>query len=244
MASRRMFSMRIVDTDAFLEMPLSSQALYFHLAMRADDDGFIANPKKIMRMLGNQDDEYKVLAAKKFIIPFENGVCVIKHWLIHNLIRGDRYTPTQWSKEKSKLIVDDETKKYSLNDGTHPIKSPQTQLIESGNVENPTPGQIAKLFFESSTFRISKVMEFGYKVGSDIDKFVSYWTEPNKSGTRVRWEQEKTFDVRRRLDTWMARSKEWRKPNDFKKSVDEVAGKFRIGPDGQRQEFIPGQGYL
>lgn len=113
--SRRMFSMKIVDTDAFLDMPQSSQLLYYHLAMRADDDGFVSNPKKIMRMIGSQDDDYKVLAVKKFIIPFESGVCVIKHWLIHNLIRNDRYTPTQWIKEKEMLVIDDETKKYSLN---------------------------------------------------------------------------------------------------------------------------------
>lgn len=115
MSQRRMFSMKIVDTDAFLDMPQSSQLLYYSLAMRADDDGFISSPKKIMRILGSSEDDYKVLIIKKFIIPFESGVCVIKHWLIHNLIRGDRYTETQYIKEKSKLKVDEKTKKYSLN---------------------------------------------------------------------------------------------------------------------------------
>ena len=110
-----MFSLKIVDTDAFLDMPQSSQLLYFQLAMRADDDGFVANPKKIMRMIGSQDDDIKVLITKKFIIPFESGVCVIKHWLIHNLIRLDRYTETQYTREKSQLIIDPLTKKYSLN---------------------------------------------------------------------------------------------------------------------------------
>jgi hypothetical protein len=109
-----MFSMKIIDTDAFLEMPLSTQALYFHLAMRADDDGFISNPRKIAKMLGTGEDEYKVLIAKKFILPFENGVCVIKHWLIHNAIRSDRYSETQWIEEKSKLQIDPKTKKYTL----------------------------------------------------------------------------------------------------------------------------------
>lgn len=117
MANRRMFSMKIVDTDAFLDMPQSSQLLYFHLAMRADDDGFVANPKKVMRMIGAQDDDYKVLLAKRFILVFDSGVCVIKHWLIHNLIRQDRYTETQWIKEKQMLVIDEKTKKYSLNNG-------------------------------------------------------------------------------------------------------------------------------
>jgi hypothetical protein len=115
MANRRMFSMKIIDTDAFMDMPQSSQLLYFHLAMNADDDGFVSNPKKIMRSIGSSDDDYKVLVAKKFIIPFESGVCVIKHWLIHNLIRSDRYTETQYVREKSKLFIDNKTKKYSLN---------------------------------------------------------------------------------------------------------------------------------
>lgn len=117
MANRRMFSMKIVDTDAFLDMPQSAQLLYFHLAMRADDDGFVASPKKIMRMLGSNDDDIKVLVSKKFVIPFESGVCVIKHWLIHNYIQTDRYQPTQWVKEKEQLLIDDKTKKYSLNRG-------------------------------------------------------------------------------------------------------------------------------
>jgi len=98
-----MFSMHIVDSDAFLDMPLSSQVLYFHLAMRADDDGFVSNPKKIMRMIGSQDDDYKVLITKRFIIPFENGICVIKHWKIHNYIRKDTYNETQYLEERSRL---------------------------------------------------------------------------------------------------------------------------------------------
>jgi hypothetical protein len=78
MAERRMFAKQIIDSDAFLDMPLSTQSLYFHLAMRADDDGFLNNAKKIQRMLGCSDDDYKILLAKNFIIPLENGVCVIK----------------------------------------------------------------------------------------------------------------------------------------------------------------------
>jgi len=85
-AQRRMFSMRIIDTDMFLDMPISSQLLYFHLSMRADDDGFVNSPKKISKMVGASDDEIKVLFAKKFIIGFDSGVVVIKHWRIHNYI--------------------------------------------------------------------------------------------------------------------------------------------------------------
>ena len=103
MAERRMFAKTIIDSDAFLDMPLSSQALYFHLSMRADDDGFINNPKKIQRMIGCADDDLKLLLAKNFIIPFDSGVCVIKHWKIHNYIRNDRYKPTVYAEEMSCL---------------------------------------------------------------------------------------------------------------------------------------------
>ena len=105
MAERRMFSKTIIDSDAFLDMPLSTQALYFHLSMRADDDGFINNPKKIAKMIGANDDEFKVLFTKKFIIGFENGIIVIKHWKIHNYIRNDRYHETKYKEQKSTLSL-------------------------------------------------------------------------------------------------------------------------------------------
>lgn len=112
MAERRMFAKTIIDSDAFLDMPLTTQALYFHLSMRADDEGFINNPKKIMRMIGASDDELRLLIAKSFIIPFESGVCVIKHWKIHNYLRNDRFKPTVYTDEKAQLVEKD-NKAYS-----------------------------------------------------------------------------------------------------------------------------------
>lgn len=105
MAERRMFAKPIIDSDLFLDMPLSAQALYFHLAMRADDDGFINNPKKIKRMIGASDDDLKLLIAKQFLIPFESGVVVIKHWRIHNYIRKDTYKGTMYIDEKEQLAT-------------------------------------------------------------------------------------------------------------------------------------------
>jgi len=105
MAERRMFSKTIIDSDAFLDMPLSTQTLYFHLSMRADDDGFVNNPKKILRMIGCSDDDYKLLMAKQFIITFDSGVIVIKHWKIHNYIQPDRYKPTIYQNEMQQLAV-------------------------------------------------------------------------------------------------------------------------------------------
>ena len=105
MAERRMFAKTIIDSDAFLDMPLTTQALYFHLSMRADDDGFVNNPKKIQRMVGASDDDAKLLIAKQFIIPFESGVVVIKHWKIHNYIKNDRYKPSVCTEEKAQLSL-------------------------------------------------------------------------------------------------------------------------------------------
>ena len=113
MAERRMFAKTIIDSDAFLDMPLSTQALYFHLAMRADDDGFINNPKKIQRVIGSADDDLRLLYLKRFLIPFDTGVCVIKHWRIHNYIRSDRYKETVYQEEKSQLYTKDNNA-YSL----------------------------------------------------------------------------------------------------------------------------------
>ncbi|WP_211220888.1 DnaD domain protein [Jeotgalicoccus marinus] len=98
-----MFSKRITETDTFLDMPMSTQCLYFHLNMSADDDGFIGNVKTIKRMVGANDDDLKILLSKEFLIPFESGVVVIKDWKIHNYIRSDRYNETVYQEEKQQL---------------------------------------------------------------------------------------------------------------------------------------------
>lgn len=105
MAEKRMFSKQIIDSDAFLEMPLSTQALYFHLSMRADDDGFLNNAKKVMKIIGANQNDYDLLVAKSFVIQFPDGICVIKHWRINNYLRKDRYTETIYQEEKAHLTV-------------------------------------------------------------------------------------------------------------------------------------------
>ncbi|EGO5981998.1 DNA replication protein [Enterococcus faecalis] len=117
-----MFAKTIIDSDAFLDMPLSTQSLYFHLSMRADDDGFINNPKKIQRMVGCGDDDLKLLMAKRFILVFDSGVIVIKHWKIHNYIRNDRYKPTLYQEEKAEL-AEKNSKAYTF----------KTEVVESEN---------------------------------------------------------------------------------------------------------------
>ena len=109
-----MFAKTIIDSDAFLDMPLTTQALYFHLSMRADDEGFINNPKKIQRIIGASDDDFKVLITKSFIIPFETGIVVIKHWKIHNYIQNDRFKPTVYVEEKA-CLKEKPNKAYTLD---------------------------------------------------------------------------------------------------------------------------------
>ena len=113
MAERRMFSKIVIDSDMFLDMPLSAQALYFHLSMRADDDGFVNNPKRIQVYVGASTDDLKILLAKHFLIPFESGVVVIKHWKVHNYIQKDRYKETYYQAEKELLEEIPKTKEYT-----------------------------------------------------------------------------------------------------------------------------------
>lgn len=115
MAERRMFAKSVVESDIFLDMPLTTQALYFHLGMYADDDGFLNNAKRVQRTVGCNDDDFKLLLAKGFIIPFNNGICVIRHWKIHNYIRSDRYKSTLYKTEKA-MIAHDPQQGYVLVD--------------------------------------------------------------------------------------------------------------------------------
>ena len=129
MAERRMFAKTIIDSDLFLDMPMSTQLLYFHLSMRADDDGFINNPKKIQRMVGCSEDDLKMLVVKQFIIPFESGVVVIKHWRIHNYIRNDRHKPTLCSEKD--LIVLDENMIYQMSDNCQSSGIPMVDKMDT-----------------------------------------------------------------------------------------------------------------
>ena len=105
MAEKRMFTQKIIDSDAFLDMPLSAQALYFHLNMRADDDGFVNNPKRVTKLVSASEDDLKILLIKRFIIGFSSGVIVIKHWRMHNTLKSDRYHPTDYQEEFAQLGI-------------------------------------------------------------------------------------------------------------------------------------------
>lgn len=126
-----MFAKTIIDSDAFLDMPMSARLLYYDLGMRADDDGFINSPKKIMRMIGASNDDVNILIARKFVIPFDSGVVVIKHWRINNYLRNDRYTETKYLEEKSNLEVDKNGSYIAKNNTGIPVGIP---MVSTGKV--------------------------------------------------------------------------------------------------------------
>lgn len=132
MAQKRMFSLQVTDTDKFLDMSASAQALYFHLGMHGDDDGFVGSPRKIARTAGCNDDDLRLLAAKGYIIPFESGVVVITDWNINNTLKNDRYHPTLYSTEKSRLTTD-HAGRLTLGN------SQETTWNQNGTILEPEP---------------------------------------------------------------------------------------------------------
>lgn len=157
MAERRMFTKKIIDSDAFLDMPLSTQSLYFHLNMRADDDGFLNNPKKIQRMIGASDDDLKLLFAKRFVLSFDNGVVVIKHWRMHNLIRKDRYSPTQYTEEMDTLTV--------KSDGSYTERADDDLLTPPWQQDDNQSGNQAATQYRLGEYRSG---EYRLEAGKDI----------------------------------------------------------------------------
>lgn len=185
MAERRMFAKTIIDSDAFLEMPLSTQALYFHLSMRADDDGFLNNPKKIQRVIGGSEDDLKLLIAKKFVIIFESGVVVIKHWKMHNYLRKDRYNETVYQDEKS-LLGTKENGSYTLKsnigipNGNHLDTQVRLGKDSIGKVSKEEYGEFenVKLSHDEYSKLVSKYSE--KKTNDYIERLSTYIEQKGK----------------------------------------------------------------
>ena len=194
-----MFAQTIVDSDAFLDMPATSQLLYFHLSMRADDDGFINKPKGIMRIIGAKDDDLKVLIMKKFIIPFDSGVVVIKHWRIHNYIQKDRYLETKYKDEKSQLELD-ENNAYRVMDteciqNVHELSTQVSLEIELDKsiVHNKHMVKWFESFWELYPKKVQKKdthNKFMKKV-TDINTFNSIMKDIESRLDSTEWKKEK-----------------------------------------------------
>jgi hypothetical protein len=182
MANKRMFTMNIVDSDAFLEMPLSTQCLYFHLNMRADDDGFIGNAKRIMKLVGASDDDLKILIAKSFVLTFEDGVIVIKHWRMHNTLTKSRYHETPYLEDKSLLRLK-KNGSYSFSNGKPLDDGKIVEMFNKGN-KRRTNGEQAENVEEIYYTSLSSSF-----LNNNINS-----NEVNTINTSINFNAEKAFD--------------------------------------------------
>ena len=206
MAERRMFAKTIIDSDAFLDMPLSTQALYFHLAMRADDEGFVNNPKKIQRMIGASDDDCKILASKRFILTFQSGIIVIKHWKIHNYIQSDRFKETVYLEEKTMLALDD-NKAYTERIQDVSTLDTQYSIGKDSIVKSSIEKKVAEAPLSSKRFvkpTLEEVKEYCLSRKNNIDaqQFIDFY---ESKGWKVGNQSMK--DWKACVRTWEQRNK-------------------------------------
>ena len=208
MAERRMFAKTIVTSDAFLDMPPTARCLYFTLAMFADDDGFVNNPKSIMRQVGSSTDDMNILIAKKFVLIFESGVIVIKHWKIHNYIQSDRYHPTKYQEEKAQLSLD-ENRAYTQMDTPCiqdvSITDTQVRLGKSKDRlgKSNSEGKIKRFAPPTLTEVQEYIREKNYSI--DAERFIDYY---EANGWKV---------GKNPMKDWKATVRNWerRNGNDF-----------------------------
>lgn len=239
MAQRRMFSLKVIDTDKFLEMPQGARLLYYDLGMRADDDGFVNNPKKIIQMVGASWDDFKILCAKEYIIPFESGVVVIREWRIHNLIRHDRYTETEYLNEKARLDI--QNNKYT-HKGMPDVIPDGNQLAPQVRLGKDRLGKDNKESVKTKYPTLEEWFEYCKSNGYNFD-FESAWHHYNANG----WKQSNGNKIQK----WescvvtcqgLYNKKQKNKPakpfkdrNAYLEGIEQLVeeGLAVIGPDGQ-----------
>lgn len=199
MAQKRMFSLQVTDTDKFLDMSASAQALYFHLGMHGDDDGFVCSPRKIARAAGCNDDDLRLLASKGYIIPFESGVVVITDWSINNTLKNDRYHPTIYAEEKAMLTADTNGR-FRLGSSLEPEPNVTKPNITKQNKENRADKPPRTRFSPPS---IDEVIAYCLERGNTVDaeQFVNFYSANG-------WKQGKgkpIVDWRAAVRTWERR---------------------------------------
>lgn len=255
MAEKRMFTQKIIDSDAFLDMPLSTQALYFHLNMRADDDGFVNNPKRIQRSIGASDDDLKLLLAKRFIIGFENGVIVIKHWRMHNTLRKDRYNPTQYQDELAMLEIKDNnayTEKIpELPSVTEEIT--ETSMQQSGNQSATNRQPIGNHL--ATQYSLDKYSRDKYSVDvpqpeqrkrfipPTLDEVKVYCQERKNNVDAERWFDYYTSNGwqvgKNKMKDWKAAVRTWER-NGYSNSKAKTYGENGIAIDPNAEDDLAG----
>ena len=214
MAERRMFAKTIVLSDAFLDMSLGARCLYMTMGMLADDDGFVNSPKAIMRQIGASEDDLKVLIAKKFLIPFESGVIVIKHWRINNYLQKDRINPTKYQDELKELVVESNGAYSCIHDSVYTDKVSIGKIsIDKNNNINPLPPKRGKKEFVPPT--LEEVEAYCKERNNNVDPktFYDYFTAGN-------WHDSKGNPVK----NWKQKLITWEKGgnNGFKSVPDKA----------------------
>lgn len=228
MAEKRMFAKSIVLTDAFLDMPMSTRCLYFTLGMLADDDGFVGSPKSIMRQCGATEDDMNVLILKRFVLKFDSGVIVIKHWRINNYLQNDRHHDTNYQEELSTLSVDSNGA-YTEKDKVY------TECIQDVNVDK---NSIDKISIDKN----STVKKFAPPT---LEEVTAYCKERNNNVDPQRfidyYESNGWLVGKNKMKNWQAAVRTWERnnTNESRQSVSCNASKdtassqrrFNIAPD-------------
>jgi len=200
-----MFAKTIIDSDAFIDMPVSTRLLYYDLGMRGDDDGFVNSPKKIMRSTGASADDLRLLIERKFIIPFESGVVVLKHWKIHNYIRLDRYNETKYKDEKAMLTLDENNsyKFVGIPDGVQLVDDRSTQdRLGKDRIGKVSVGE-GRIREDSPTLHQLKEFHLEKKMTFDVEKFFNYFEE----GNWVDSQGNKVLNWKQKMITWQNKEK-------------------------------------
>lgn len=224
MAERRMFAKTIIDSDLFLDMPPSTQMLYFHLSMRADDDGFINNPKRIQRMVGATDDDMRILLAKQFILSFESGVIVIRHWKVHNYIRRDLYHPTVYQKERQKLNIANAHSPYEFTDNDSSSESVTGTLQEC----NESVTDTLQVRNESVTVTLQPRNEFVTDTLQPRNEFVSIVKSKyrNKSKPRDRVSSKSNSNTNSQYNT-ITREEDYGLTHELTDELKDIIGFYQ-----------------
>lgn len=225
MAERRMIAKTITLSDAFLEMPATARCLYFTLLQSADDDGFVNNPRSLMRLTSATDDDMKILIAKKFVLIFENGVIVIKHWRIHNYIQKDRYIETKYKEEMAQLELD-ENKAYRFN-----VSKVDTQVsIGKDSIgKNNIIGEKTKRFSPPTHAEIEDYCRETNR-NIDIDRFIDFY------------ESKGWYVGKNKMKDWKAAVRNWsRKDNKPGFSAEEEMKTADVDLDALKIKMFGGR---
>lgn len=219
MANKRMFSLSVVDTDNFLEMPISSRLLYYELGMRADDDGFVNNWKKILLFTGLKDDDMKVLIAKSFVIPFDSGVIVIRHWRLNNYLQKDRTKPTIYQNELKELSIDENNVYNLYTKRIHSIDKnsiDKNSIDKKENIKRKKYGEFKRVLLSDKEYQ-RLINEFGEDFIKNQIKLLDEYIESNNNKNKY---TNFNLVLRKSIrENWFKKQKE--NPEWFDKDLDE-----------------------